>query len=107
MVLPQVKDLSAERGGFHRGLGENRLLKIEVSLWYLGLDYRRSVMVLPQVTHVATHDFERGLSEKWAVEIRVSHWYLGVISRRMGMVPLEVTCLAAERRCFDGVLGEK
>jgi hypothetical protein len=66
-------------------------------------------MVLPQVTHVATerHDFERGLSEKWAVEIRVSHWYLGVISRRMGMVPLGVTCLAAERRCFDGVLGEK
>jgi hypothetical protein len=56
MVSPHVKGLAAERGGFHR----NRLLKIEVSHWYLGLDYKRSVMVLPQVIHVAAerHDFE-------------------------------------------------
>jgi hypothetical protein len=60
MVSPHVKGLAAERGEFHRGIGENRLLKIEVSHWYLGLDYRRSVMVLPQVIHVAAerHDFE-------------------------------------------------
>jgi hypothetical protein len=72
--------LPRREGGFGSVLGEIWALRIEVSRWCLGVDYRRSVMVLPQVKGLSAEiwDFSRGLGEIQPLENEVSHWYLGV-----------------------------
>jgi hypothetical protein len=67
--------LPRREGGFGSVLGEIWALRIEVSRWCLGVDYRRSVIILPQVKDLAAERgcFDGGLGGNWVVKIEVSH----------------------------------